>query len=81
MKKNIKKIINSLLKKLGLYNLAVYLLKFKTNRGHILKLNLQVMNLKKEIGSAIPSNTQNTYIMKGRDVRTGVPKEVKLTEK
>ena len=37
--------------------------------------------IKKEIGSAIPSNTQNTYIMKGRDVRTGVPKEVKLTEK
>jgi rod shape-determining protein MreB len=37
--------------------------------------------IKKEIGSAIPSNSENTYIMKGRDVRTGVPKEVKLTEK
>ncbi len=37
--------------------------------------------IKKEIGTAIPSNADNTYIMKGRDIRTGVPKEVTLTEK
>ena len=37
--------------------------------------------IKKEIGTAIPTNDENTYIMKGRDIRTGVPKEVTLTEK
>ena len=37
--------------------------------------------IKKEIGTCIPTSTDNTYIMKGRDIRTGVPKEVTLTEK
>ena len=37
--------------------------------------------IKKEIGTCIPTNSDNTYIMKGRDLRTGVPKEVTLTEK
>ena len=37
--------------------------------------------IKKEIGTCIPTNTDNTYIMKGRDIRTGVPKEITLTEK
>ena len=37
--------------------------------------------IKKEIGTCIPNNSDNTYIMKGRDLRTGVPKEVTLTEK
>ena len=37
--------------------------------------------IKKEIGTCIPTNNDNTYIMKGRDLRTGVPKEVTLTEK
>ena len=37
--------------------------------------------IKKEIGTCIPTNSDNTYIMKGRDIRTGVPKEVTLTEK
>ena len=37
--------------------------------------------IKKEIGTCIPTNSENTYIMKGRDIRTGVPKEVTLTEK
>ena len=37
--------------------------------------------IKKEIGTCIPTNNDNTYIMKGRDIRTGVPKEVTLTEK
>ena len=36
---------------------------------------------KKEIGTCIPTNNDNTYIMKGRDIRTGVPKEITLTEK
>ena len=37
--------------------------------------------IKKEIGTCIPTNNDNTYIMKGRDLRTGVPKEITLTEK
>ncbi len=37
--------------------------------------------IKKEIGTCIPTNNDNTYIMKGRDIRTGVPKEVTLTER
>ena len=37
--------------------------------------------IKKEIGTCIPTNSDNTYIMKGRDLRTGVPKEITLTEK
>ena len=35
--------------------------------------------IKKGIGTAIPTNDENTY--EGRDIRTGVPKEVTLTEK
>jgi len=37
--------------------------------------------IKKEIGTCVPTNSDNTYVMKGRDLRTGVPKEVTLTEK
>jgi rod shape-determining protein MreB len=37
--------------------------------------------IKKEIGTCIPTNSESTYVMKGRDLRTGVPKEVVLTEK
>ena len=36
--------------------------------------------IKKEIGTAIPS-TNNTFLMKGRDIRSGTPKEIELTEK
>ena len=35
--------------------------------------------IKKEIGTAIPS-TNNTFLMKGRDIRSGTPKEISLTE-
>ena len=35
--------------------------------------------IKKEIGTAIPS-TNNTFLMKGRDIRSGTPKEIALTE-
>jgi rod shape-determining protein MreB and related proteins len=54
---------------------------FMRKRFNLLIGESTAEKIKKEIGSAIPSNTENTYIMKGRDVRTGVPKEVKLTEK
>ena len=35
--------------------------------------------LKKEIGTAIPTSG-NTYLMKGRDIRSGTPKEISLKE-
>ena len=35
--------------------------------------------IKKEIGTAIPTNN-NTYPVKGRDIRSGTPKEVTITE-
>ena len=35
--------------------------------------------IKKEIGTAIPTNN-NTYAVKGRDSRSGTPKEVNITE-
>ena len=35
--------------------------------------------IKKEIGTAIPSNSK-TYAVKGRDLRSGTPKEVNITE-
>ena len=34
--------------------------------------------IKKEIGTAIPTNN-NTYAVKGRDLRSGTPKEVNIT--
>jgi rod shape-determining protein MreB len=35
--------------------------------------------IKKEIGTAIPTNS-NTYPVKGRDLRSGTPKEINITE-
>ena len=36
--------------------------------------------IKKEIGTAIPSNN-NTYAVKGRDLRSGTPKKLILLKK
>ena len=49
------------------------------------KMNLMIGDstaekIKKEIGTAIPSSS-NTFLMKGRDIRSGTPKEIELTEK
>ena len=35
--------------------------------------------VKKEIGTAIPTNN-NSFAVKGRDIRSGTPKEVNITE-
>ena len=35
--------------------------------------------IKKEIGTAMPTST-NVFLMKGRDIRSGTPKEISLTE-
>ena len=48
MKKSIKKITKSSLVKLGLYNLMIDLMRFKTNRKLILKLLVEVKNLRKD---------------------------------
>ena len=49
------------------------------------KMNLMIGDstaekIKKELATAIPS-TNNTFNMKGRDIRSGTPKEIQLTEK
>ena len=36
--------------------------------------------IKKEVGTAIPTN-ENKYAVKGRDIRSGTPKEVNITER
>ena len=48
------------------------------------KFNLMVgeasaEKIKKEIGTAMPTSS-NTYLMKGRDIRSGTPKEISLKE-
>ena len=35
--------------------------------------------IKKEIGTAVPTSS-NTFLMKGRDIRSGTPKEISLKE-
>ena len=35
--------------------------------------------IKKEIGTALATSS-NTYLMKGRDIRSGTPKEISLKE-
>ena len=35
--------------------------------------------IKKEIGTAFPTSN-NTYLIKGRDIRSGTPKEISLRE-
>ena len=40
---------------------------------------VQLKKIKKEMGTAIPTG-KNTYPVKGRDLRSGTPKEVNITE-
>ena len=40
---------------------------------------LSAEKIKKEIGTAVATST-NTYLMKGRDIRSGTPKEIALKE-
>ena len=42
-------------------------------------MTVLLKKIKKEIGTAIPTNN-NTYAVKGRDLRSGTPKEVNITE-
>ena len=37
--------------------------------------------IKKEIGTALPTHQIILFLMKGRDIRSGTPKEIELTEK
>jgi rod shape-determining protein MreB len=49
-----------------------------TNREDFV-IAIRSEKIKKEIGTAIPTNN-NKYPVKGRDIRSGTPKEVNITE-
>ena len=44
-----------------------------------LEVKKESEKIKKEIGTAIPTNN-NKYPVKGRDIRSGTPKEINVTE-
>jgi rod shape-determining protein MreB len=57
------------------------IINFMKKKFNLLIGDLTAERIKKEIGSAIPTGSEKTFLMKGRDIRTGTPKEVILTEK
>ena len=52
---------------------------FMRKKFNLLVGEASAEKIKKEIGTAIPSGN-NTYLMKGRDIRSGTPKEITLKE-
>ena len=42
-------------------------------------MEIQLLKKLKEIGTAVPTGNNN-FLMKGRDIRSGTPKEIALTE-
>ncbi|MFM7982881.1 MAG: rod shape-determining protein, partial [Candidatus Fonsibacter sp.] len=57
------------------------IISFMKKRFNLLVGDSTAEKIKKEIGSAIPTGSEKTFLMKGRDVRTGTPKEIILNEK
>ena len=55
------------------------LMNFMRKEYNLLIGDSSAEKIKKEIGTAIPSNN-NKYPVKGRDIRSGTPKEVNITE-
>ena len=55
------------------------LMNFMRKEYNVLIGDSTAEKIKKEIGTAIPSNN-NKYPVKGRDIRSGTPKEVNITE-
>ena len=55
------------------------LINFMRNEYNLLIGDSTAEKIKKEIGTAIPTNN-NKYPVKGRDIRSGTPKEVNITE-
>ena len=50
-----------------------------SSNGKPLLVKYDLEKIKKEIGTAIPTNN-NKYPVKGRDIRSGTPKEVNISE-
>jgi len=55
------------------------LMNFMRKEYNLLIGDSSAEKIKKEIGTAIPSNN-NKYPVKGRDIRSGTPKEINITE-
>ena len=53
--------------------------KFKSHMDLYESHQKELIKIKKEMGTAVPTGT-NTSPVKGRDLRSGTPKEVKITE-
>ena len=78
--KKITVILNSVIKQLISFRIKEGQNTKKDLVENIKMINICSEKIKKEIGTAIPS-TNNTFLMKGRDIRSGTPKEIELTEK
>jgi len=57
------------------------IISFMKKRFNLLVGDSTAEKIKKDIGSAIPTGSEKTFLMKGRDNRTGTPKEIILSEK
>jgi len=55
------------------------IISFMRKKFNLLVGEASAEKIKKEIGTAIPTGN-NTYLMKGRDIRSGTPKEITLKE-
>jgi rod shape-determining protein MreB len=55
------------------------IINYMTKKFNLLIGESTAEKIKKEIGTAIPTSN-NVFLMKGRDIRTGTPKEISLTE-
>ena len=55
------------------------IINFMRKKFNLLVGDSTAEKIKKEIGTAVPT-TNNTFLMKGRDIRSGTPKEIALTE-
>ena len=55
------------------------IINFMRKKFNLLVGEASAEKIKKEIGTAIPSGS-GTYLMKGRDIRSGTPKEISLKE-
>ena len=55
------------------------ILRYMRKHFNLLVGEASAEKIKKEIGTAMPTSN-NTYLMKGRDIRSGTPKEITLKE-
>jgi len=55
------------------------IIQFMRKQFNLLVGEASAEKIKKEIGTAMPTSS-NTYLMKGRDIRSGTPKEITLKE-